>query len=117
MKLNVMNKKQVEKTYTLESYDILYGTILDLTEAIDLEELARQLDPNSRDNVAFIKIVTNLIYSSRDLINELLLDMFEGLTMEELRRVGTNDIVVCLIELIGQAFPLIRRATSSVEKK
>lgn len=118
MKLNIWkNQREIEKTYEVESYRVLYGTILDLTKAIDLEALAVQLNPATREDLEFIKIIGNVVYTSRDMINELLLDMFEGLTMDELKRVDINDIIQCLIELIGQAFPLIAKATGGVKKK
>ena len=78
MKLNIYkNQKEIEKTYEVDEYDIMYGTIQDILSVLD-----DGLD-NLKDNDQLIKLVTK----NRSKLEDLLLDIFsaEGLTEEELR--------------------------------
>lgn len=94
LKLNVYDKKTVKKTYTSDSYDLMYGTVEDLINVIDFDGL------KSNDDVEFVKVVTKLVFNSRDFINHLLKDIFEGLTDEELKNTKVSDIVSVLINVV-----------------
>jgi hypothetical protein len=92
MKLNVYkNQKEIEKTYEVDNYDIMYGTIQDILAVLDdgLENL--------NDNEQALKLIT----TNRTKLEDLLLDIFgaEGLTMEELRRTKLKELVPVFIDL------------------
>lgn len=92
MKLNVYkNQKEIEKTYEVDNYDIMYGTIQDILAVLDdgLENL--------NDNEQALKLIT----ANRTKLEDLLLDIFgaEGLTMEELRRTKLKELVPVFIDL------------------
>ena len=94
MKLNVYKKKEIVKTYEVDTYDLMWGTIEDVAAAIDLDKLETGSD------VEIIKLVGKLIFTSMDTISNLLKDIFDGLTDEELRNTKTAEIAVVLIDVV-----------------
>ena len=39
MKLNIYDKKRIVKTYEAETYDLMWGTLEDITEALKIDEM------------------------------------------------------------------------------
>lgn len=94
MKLNVYkNQKEIEKTYEVDNYDIMYGTVQDVLAILDdgLDQL--------NDNDKLIEVITK----NRSKLEDLLLDIFgaEGLTPEELRRVKLKELLPVFIDLFA----------------
>ncbi len=94
MKLNIYkNQKEIEKTYEVKEYDIMYGTVQDILAVLDdgLENL--------NDNEQALKLIT----ANRTKLEDLLIDIFgsEGLTEEELRRTKLKELVPVFIELFA----------------
>lgn len=95
MKLNIYkNQKEIEKTYEVDAYDIMYGTIQDVFAVLDDFDLE---DLKNEDQL--LKLVTE----NRTKLEDLLLDIFssEGLTAEEMRRVKLKELVPLFIELFA----------------
>lgn len=91
MKLNVYkNQKEIEKTYEVDNYDIMYGTVQDILALLD------EVDDLS-DNVKLF----DLIKANRTKLEDLILDIFggEGLTAEEMRKVKLKEFVPVFIDL------------------
>lgn len=91
MKLNVYkNQNEVEKTYEVDAYDIMYGTVEDVFDILEGVE-------NTNDTSEILAVINK----NRDKLNDLLLDIFgaEGLTKEELRKVKVKEIVPVFIDL------------------
>lgn len=86
------NKKEIEKTYRAESYDLMMGTVEDFIGVIDLENM----DSNVEVTKAVVKCVNQL--------KPLLHDVFEGITDEEIRRVRFKDIIPCLVSVVKASF-------------
>ena len=96
LKLNVYkNQREIEKTYTANTYDVLFGTVEDLTNMLDLEAFA---DGNATSLMA---ATGKLITGSRELLKPLLKDIFPGLTDEELRRVKAKELLEVVAGLTG----------------
>lgn len=94
MKLNVYkNQKEIEKTYIVDEYDIMYGTVQDILEVLE----NGLTDLNNNDQI--LKLIT----ANRSKIDDLLLDIFgaEGLTQEELRRTKLKELVPVFIDLFA----------------
>lgn len=94
MKLNIYkNQKEIEKTYEVDEYDIMYGTIQDILEVLD-DGLS-----NLNDNDQMIKLITE----NRSKLEDLILDIFasEGLTKEELRRTKLKELVPLFVDLFA----------------
>ena len=94
MKLNIYNGKTVEKTYTASAYDLLFGTVEDVINVVDLEHL----DVSS--NAEMVKSVCTLGLASMDIMKKLMMDIFPGLSEEELRRAPVKEIAWVLIEVV-----------------
>ena len=94
MKLNIYEKKEVVKTYETDAYDLMFGTVEDIADAIKLDELKTGSDPE------IIKLVGNLVLSSMDTVKNLLKDIFEGITDEELKKTKVSEIATVLIEVV-----------------
>lgn len=92
MKLNVYkNQKEIEKTYEVDEYDIMYGTIQDILSVLD------EGVPDLNDEEGLIK----LIAANRGKLEDLLLDIFstEGMQREELRRIKLKELIPLFIDL------------------
>lgn len=116
MKLNIWKNREIEKTYECDSYHLMYGTLMDLTKALNLKEVA-ELMGKEYDSDKFIQSIANMIYDSMDLINGILIDMFVGLTEEELQRTRIDEIVEVIIGIAGNSVPLFKRIKSKTGSK
>ena len=108
LKLKIYNKKNITKTYTAESYDIMFGTVEDLLNLIDLEKFN-----NSKNDMEFIKVVTEAVVKGFDIIKPLLKDIFEGLTDDELRNTKISEIVNILVSIIKITMTQITSGTKT----
>lgn len=89
MKLNVYkNQTDIEKTYEIDNYDIMYGTVEDVLSVFDdIEDYS--------DNTQIFKI----IQKNRHKLNDLLKDIFPDLTDDELRRIKLKELIPVFMEL------------------
>ena len=94
MKLNIYEKKKVVKTYETDAYDLMFGTVEDIADALKLDELQTGAD------VEIIVMAGNLIKTSKETVKELLKDIFDGLTDEEIKKTKINEIVGCLVDVV-----------------
>lgn len=103
LKLTVYNKKEIVKTYEAETYDLMFGTVEDLIDLIDLESLKTGSDTE------IIKMAGTMVMNGLEVIKPLLKDIFEGLTDEELRCVKTSEIAAVLVEVVKFAIVQITK--------
>ena len=94
MKLNVYEKKKIIKTYEVDTYDLMFGTVEDVANAIDLDSLKTGSD------VEIIKMVGKLVMSSMDTVKNLLKDIFDGITDEELKQTKVSEIATVLVDVV-----------------
>lgn len=94
LKLNIYDKKQVVKTYTAETYDIMFGTVEDLLDVIDLDHL------KTGNDAEFVKMIADAVVKGFDLIKPLLKDIFDGLTDDELRNAKVKEIALVILNVI-----------------
>lgn len=107
LKLNVYKSQQeVEKTYRAQDYEVMYGTVEDLLDCLDLEALT-----NSGDTDGIIAAASRLLRARADVINPLLMDIFPGLTEEELRRTKTREVLEVIVGLTGFSLDQIKSLT------
>lgn len=107
MKLNIYNKRNIEKTYVAETYDLMFGTVEDLIEIVNLDKLQTGSDAE------IIKLVGNTVIHGLDIIKPLLKDIFEGLTDEELKRTKVKEIATVLVEVMKFAVSEISKGANS----
>ena len=94
MKLNIYDKKEIVKTYETDEYDLMFGVVEDVAEAVKLDDL------KTGSNAEIIKLVGNLVLNSMDTVKELLKDIFDGITDEELKHAKVKDIANVLVEVV-----------------
>lgn len=95
LKLNIYEKKKVAKTYTAETYDLMFGTVEDLLDVIDIDNI------QAGDKTELLKAIAKVLAHSMDIVKPLLKDIFEGLTDEELRNTKLKDIIDVLAKVIA----------------
>ena len=87
LKLNIYKGKEVEKTYTANAYDLMYGTMEDFVGIIEPDKLF------SDNKMDMATAGTKLLTGSLDQLKPLFMDVFPGLTEEELRRAKVTDLI------------------------
>lgn len=94
MKLNIYKGRNIEKTYEADKYDLMFGTVEDVSNAVDLDAMKTGSD------VEIIKMVGKLVMNSMDTVKNLLKDIFEGITDEELKRAKVKEIATVLVDVV-----------------
>lgn len=94
MKLNIYNKKNIVKTYEADSYDLLFGVVEDVSNAINLDELKT----GSENEI--LKLCLNLAAKSMGTVKELMKDIFDGITDEELKKAKVLEIATVLVDVV-----------------
>lgn len=92
MKINIYkNQTEIEKTYEVENYDLMYGTVQDILTVMD------KGIPDLNDNEGIL----NLLIENRTKLEDLLLDVFasEGMTPDELKRTKMIEVVYLFVDL------------------
>lgn len=94
------NQKEIEKTFEVKSYDLMYGTVQDMLGIID--EAGDLTDEEA---------LFNILVANREKIDELLLDIFgmEGMKKEDLRKIKVKELVPLFVEL----FQYVQKAFES----
>lgn len=87
-------RKAVVKTYTAETYELLWGTCEDVAAALNLDDL------ETGTNAELIKMAVNLLMGSMDTVKGLFLDIFDGLTEEELRSASIKEMAQVLVDVV-----------------
>ena len=106
LKLNIYEKKKVIKTYTAETYDLMFGTVEDLLNIIDVDNI------QAGDKTELIKAVAKVLAHSMDIVKPLLKDVFEGLTDEELRNTSIKEIVDVLSNIVTYSINQITKGNN-----
>ena len=95
LKLNIYNGKVIEKTYITDTYDLMYGTIEDVLNVIDLDKIDKSVELG--------KMIIRLL----PLIKPFLKDVFDGLTDEELRRTKVKEVKQIFEKIFSYGFDLL----------
>ena len=94
MKLTIYENKKPVKTYTAEAYDLMFGTVEDIAEAMNLDNLKTGSD------VEIIGLAVDLIKRNMATVKDLLKDIFEGLTDDEIKHARVRDIARVLVDVV-----------------
>lgn len=97
--LNIYNKKEVVKTYEADSYDLMFGTLEDFLNIVDEKMFA-----NNVSKVDFANIALTMIKECIGEVKPLLLDVFDGLTEEELRQTKTSELIAVVYSIAKYSF-------------
>lgn len=84
------NQREVETTYTAEGYDLMTGTVEDILEIMEGVS-------DTADEAKILKTIGE----NKDKLFDLLMDVFPGVTKEELRRTKLKEMIPFFIALFG----------------
>ncbi|CDD36247.1 unknown [Roseburia sp. CAG:309] len=96
--LNIYEKGQRVKKYEAETADILYGTIEDLIELIDLDKL------NDLETKQGQLEVGKTILKGIPILMPFLKEIFIGLNDEEIRKTKVKELIPLFVEIFKYAF-------------
>ena len=94
LKINIYNKKEITKTYTNNTYDLMFGTVEDFMDLINVDELKTGSDQE------IIMLVGKALPKGMGTIKTLLKDVFEGMTDEELKHTKVKEITKVLVNIV-----------------
>lgn len=97
--LKIYKKGQVEKEYKAETFDIMFGTVEDIISLIDLDKFDGKIS-----DTELVKECTKIVVKGFGEIKELLKDVFEGVTEEELKRTKIKEVATVVLSIIKYTF-------------
>lgn len=104
LKLNIYRtNNEVEKTYTAAEYDLMWGTIEDLTSVIDLDKIDDETE------------VGKMIFKVLPQIKPILKQIFTGVTDDEIKRTKVKELIPIFIEVFKYAFSEISLLNDGTE--
>lgn len=89
IKLNIYDRetKEIKKTYTTDSIELMFGTVEDILELIDIDKL------NDEHAVAI------MIVKMWKELKPFLKDVFNGLTDEEIKGIKINEMIPVFMDI------------------
>lgn len=111
MKLNIYEHKEIIKTYEANEYEIMFGTVEDLIDAAKLDSIETGSDAE------IVLAATNLVTNSMATVKDLLKDIFDGLTDDEIKHTRVSEIVNVVVEVIMYAIGQISLFSSTSKRK
>ena len=106
--LNIYEKKKVVKTYETDAYDLMFGTLEDFLNIIDEKMFADDVS-----NIDFAKLGLTVIKRCLKELKPLLLDVFEGLTEDELRNTKASELIGVIYAIAKYSFAEINGVNGS----
>ena len=94
MKLNIYKRGEVVKTYTAETYTLMFGVLEDVAELVHLDQIEKG------DEVEFVRVIGGAIISSVGAVQELMLDIFPGMTADELRHTSVEEVLQVILDVV-----------------
>ena len=88
LKLNIYNGKEIEKTYVSEEIDIMFGTVEELLEVINFDNL--------KDENEVVKVVIATLKNLKPFLKQI----FDGLTDEEIKRTKVKELVPLFVKIV-----------------
>lgn len=91
IKLNIYDRttKEIEKTYTVNSIDLMFGTVEDILNVVDIDKLGDQTE------------VVKMIVKGWAQLKPFLKDIFPGLTDEEIKGVKINEMIPVFMQIFA----------------
>lgn len=94
MVLNVYENKKIIKTYSADTYALMFGTVEDLLQLIKIDDLKG----TTKEEIALQ--VLKAIPGSVDIFKDLMKDIFEGISDEELKNTKIKEIADVIIDVV-----------------
>lgn len=107
LNLNIYNGKEIEKVYTANEFDIMFGTVEDLINLIDVDRLS-----GSASDMDFIGAIMTLLKGGFSQIKTLVMELFPGVTEDELKRAKIKEVVQILMDVLKYGLAEMSSASS-----
>ena len=88
LRLNIYNGKNIEKTYVADEIDIMFGTVEDLLDVIDFDNL--------NDEKEVVKVVIKTLNNLKPFLKQI----FDGLTDDEIKRTKVKELVPLFVDIV-----------------
>lgn len=108
LNLNIYRGRNIEKVYTANEFDIMFGTVEDLIDLIDADRLSGNVSDTD-----FIAAVVVLLKGGFDQVKSLLKELFPEVTDDELKRTKMKDVVHILVNVLKYGFAEMTGASSA----
>ena len=95
LKLNIYKNGQVEKTYEAGEFDIMFGTVEDLIDLLDMDKLGKDTS-----DMEFVTAIVRVVSGGKDKLKEILKEIFPELTDEEMKRVKVKELVPLVKDIV-----------------
>ncbi|MBQ8824113.1 MAG: hypothetical protein IJZ64_02670 [Ruminococcus sp.] len=93
LKLNIYkNNKEIEKTYTANEFDLMWGTVEDFLNIIDIDKVD--------DKTAIQKIILSILPQIKPLLKQI----FPGLTDSEIRCTKAKELIPIFVSVFKYSF-------------
>ena len=110
LRLNIYDHKRVVKTYTADTYEIPFGLVEDVADLIKIDEL------RDMNDTELFKLICRIVINMMPTVREMMHDIFEGITDEELRKTTVPEIATVIMEVFAYTITVIKRGGGSSEK-
>lgn len=107
LKLNIYNKKEIEKTYVNDTYDLMFGTVEDFLELINVDEMKTGSDAE------IVLLVGKALPKGMGTIKKLLKDVFNEITDEELKKTKVKEITRVLVNIVKYSITEINKGVNT----
>lgn len=89
IKLNIYNRetKELKKTYTTDSIELMFGTVEDILAVVDIEKFNDE------------KAVAVMIIKAWKELKPFLKDVFPGITDEDIKGIKINDMIPTFMDI------------------
>ena len=91
IKLNIYDRdtKEIAKTYTVDTVDLMFGTVEDILDVIEIDKLNDQ------------KAIAVMIVKAWGQLKPFLKDIFPGLTDDEIKGVKINEMIPVFMQIFA----------------
>lgn len=103
MKLNVYNRRQIVKTYEADAYDLPFGIVEDVADIIKIDDI------KTGSNEELFKLAAGVVLKGTDTVKELMKDIFEGISDEELKKTRVTEMAQVLVEVVRYTFDQLQK--------
>lgn len=115
LKLKIYKNGEVEKEYTTDTYDLMFGTIEDIVSLLDGVTLENE-EGEAATNFDIDKII-GMVTEGMGMLKPFLKEIFIGVTDEEIRRTKVKELVPLFMNVFKFAFGEIAGAAGKKLKK
>lgn len=94
MKLNIYKGNEVVKTHETQTFLLKWRLSKKLLKLIDIGQLSKFESATLEE---LINMIQPIILDADELVSEILVDMFPGITQEEIDNTDTAEICICVV--------------------